>query len=133
MSTILRLVRGFSAAALVLAMTVVVSPVAAASCKGASHQASLTNGAVSPGSGDTTTLFKFKVRYSDNASCVPASVTVTVSGMGDLAMEPVGGSATSYQRETKLPSGSFTYSFTATSVSSPTWPPVKLIAASPAA
>lgn len=115
MSTTVRLARGISALALVMAMTAGTSPALGASCFGASHDASLTNGGVSPSSGDTSTVFKFKVRYSDNASCTPASVTLSVSGVGNFAMSAQGGSATSYQRETTLPAGAFSYAFTAVS------------------
>ncbi len=113
MSTSVRVARGLSALALLLAFMAGPSPAMAASCFGASHDASLTSGGVSPSSGDTSTLFKFKVRYSDNASCVPASVTLSVSGVGSFAMAAQGGSATSYQRETKLPAGNLAYTFTA--------------------
>jgi hypothetical protein len=113
MSSTARLARGLSALALLFAFALGPSPAAAASCFGASHKASLTSGGVSPSSGDTSTVFKFKVRYSDNAHCVPASVTVSLPGVGSFAMAAQGGSSTSYQSETKLPAGNFAYTFTA--------------------
>ena len=113
MSTSVRFARGLSALALLLAMTAGSTPAFAASCFGASHKASLTNEGVTPSSGDTSTLFKFKVRYSDNASCVPASVTLGIPGVGNFAMVAQGGSGTSYQRETKLPAGTFSYTYSA--------------------
>jgi len=113
MSTPVRVARGLSALALLLAFMAGPTPAMAASCFGASHDASLTSGGVSPNSGDTSTVFKFKVRYSDNASCVPASVTLSLPGVGSFAMSAQGGSATSYQRETRLPAGDFAYTFTA--------------------
>jgi hypothetical protein len=113
MSTTVRFARGLSALALLLAMTAGSTPAFAASCFGASHKATLTSEGVTPNSGDTSTLFKFKVRYSDNAGCLPASVTLGIPGVGNFAMAAQGGSGTSYQRETKLPAGTFAYTYTA--------------------
>ena len=74
---------GLAALALVLA---VATPVWGASCSGASHQLTLSNGGASPGSGPPSTYVTFKVRYTDNAGCAPTSITVTVAGVGTFTL-----------------------------------------------
>jgi len=94
------------------------APVQAASCNGASHQPTLTAGAAAPGTGTTSTPITFSVRYTDSDGCAPDSVTVTISGVGTVAMT---GSGTSYAtgityRATRiLSAGSHAYSFAASS------------------
>lgn len=123
--------RQLSALILVLGILAAASPVLAASCRGASHEASLTNGSVSPDSGPAGTSFRFKVTYSDNASCVPARVTVKVGGVGSYDMAAHGSSAVSYQRDVVLPVGAHTYSFEAESGSGPGYQLLTLTIVSP--
>ena len=54
------------------------SPVQAASCNGASHEITLSNGRANPGSGTTSTTITFSVVYADTAGC-PPSVMVAPS------------------------------------------------------
>ena len=117
--------------ALVVGMLAAASPALAASCRGASHEASLTNGSVSPDSGTAGSSFRFKVTYSDNASCVPARVSVRVNGVGSYDMAAHGSSAVSYQRDVVLPAGSFRYWFEAESGSGPGYQLVTLSDVSP--
>jgi len=118
---------------MLLAVAAGASPVLAASCKGASHEAELTSGSVSPRTGDPTGIFKFKVTYSDNAGCIPAGVNVVVSGVGTFAMEGSGGSVVSYHRSMQLPPGTHAYAFTATSGSGAGYRVITLAAVSPTA
>jgi hypothetical protein len=93
-------------------------PVLAASCTNKSHKLTLTNGAASPGSGTTTTSFRFSVRYTDNANCPPIQVSVTIPGVGLFALT---GSSSAYSSgvtfsvSRRLPAGTWTYLFSAQS------------------
>jgi hypothetical protein len=90
----------------------------AASCNSASHNITLTNGRVMPGSGTTATSFTFSVVYQDSRGCAPSEATVHVPLVGAY---PLTGTGTNYragvtfQRTLKLPAGSHAYNFTFTS------------------
>jgi hypothetical protein len=89
-----------------------------ASCNSPSHTLSLTQGKATPGSGTTSTLFTFSVKYSDSAGCVPSSVKVSVAGVGAFAMTGSPGNyfaGVIFTRGIRLPVGTHAYSFTATS------------------
>ncbi|MEK6719075.1 MAG: SH3 domain-containing protein [Chloroflexota bacterium] len=93
----------------------------AASCAGASHQASLVDGRTTPGSGTTQTGFTFIVRYVDNAGCTP-TVTLVVDGLATVPMTagataPDGSVAYAVSRS--LPVGSWAYRFEAISGTGP--------------
>lgn len=89
----------------------------AASCR-KPHALTLDRGAVSPGSGTVATSFRFTVRYRDSAGCGPTQVSVTVVGLG---VYPMTGSGTTYttgvtfSTTRRLPAGTWTYFFTASS------------------
>jgi hypothetical protein len=107
-------------AAGLVALVALPAPLAyAASCNGNSHQISLSAGGVTPGSGTNLTVFTFKVIYADSAGCAPASVKVTIAGVGTYAMSrsATGGYITgvTFSHSLKLPVGTRTYSFSATS------------------
>ncbi len=94
------------------------TPVQAASCKGKSHDMSLSAGSVAPGVGTTSTAFRFSTVYTDNAACPPVSITVTVSGVGTFPLSATGTMTSSgevYARSMALPAGRRTYFFAATS------------------
>src|SRR6187399_501258 len=93
-------------------------PVLAASCNGASHTITLTNGAATPGSGTTSTPIAFSVRYADSEGCAPDSVTVTISGVGTRTMSGAGASYATgvvFRATVTLPAGSHSYTFAASS------------------
>jgi hypothetical protein len=107
-------------AAGLVALVALPAPLAyAASCNGNSHQISLSAGGVTPGSGTEVTAFTFKVIYADSAGCAPASVKVTIAGVGTYAMSrsATGGYITgvTFAHSLKLPLGTRSYSFSATS------------------
>lgn len=94
----------------------------AAACGGASHEASLSGGSVSPASGTPATSFTFVVLYSSNAGCAPSSITVTIPGVGTVGLgaEEAGpGGGTWYRVAKQLPAGSWSYRFDAVSGSGP--------------
>ncbi|MCV0402885.1 MAG: hypothetical protein K5924_04130 [Chloroflexi bacterium] len=106
---------------LVVALAVLLSttsPALAASCQGASHQLTLSDGTASPAAGTTSTVVTFTVRYTDNANCAPTSITLRIPGVGTIVMSS---NQTSYaagvvfSRALTLPPGTHTYSFAATS------------------
>ena len=102
---------------LAIAGLAVPAPSLAANCISASHKASLSQGAATPGSGSPATAFVFTVSYMDNADCTP-SVSLIVDGLGTFAMSPSGpgsGGAVTYRVSRSLPAGTWTYSFLATS------------------
>ncbi len=95
-------------------------PALAASCSGASHTMTLSNGTASPGSGLAGSSFTFSVTYTDNACGAPSAISVTVPGVGTIGL--VAASSTPdyqagavFQASTTLPAGAWTYSFSATS------------------
>ena len=108
--------------ALLLAICVVLlptaTPVQAASCKGASHEMTLSAGAAAPAVTTTTTPVRFSAVYTDNADCPPISITVTISGVGTFPLTPTGSMSAGgevYARSMALPAGRRTYFFAATS------------------
>jgi len=123
------------AVALVAASLLITAHARAASCSGASHQASLSSGSVTPGSGSTTTIFSFSVVYTSNAGCAPASVQVTVVGVGTVTMTPTGttyATGVTYRRAMTLPPGTRAYSFRSVSGSGSGLQTVVLTNVSPA-
>ena len=108
--------------ALLLAICVVLlptaTPVQAASCKGASHEMTLSAGSASPAVTTTTTPVRFSAVYTDNADCPPISITVTISGVGTFPLTATGTASAGgevYARSMTLPAGRRTYFFAATS------------------
>jgi hypothetical protein len=94
------------------------SPVQAASCNGASHGITLSNGRANPGSGTTSTPITFSVAYADSAGCAPTVMVVSVAGAGTFAMSRAGSNfmaGVTYSKTVTLGAGSHAYSFTATS------------------
>ena len=90
----------------------------AASCAGSSHQLNLSNGAVTPGSGSTSTTFTFSVTYHDNGGCAPSRIVVVVSGLAPFTLGYTSGSLTNgatFQAKVTLPAGTRGYEFEATS------------------
>ena len=109
---------GLLAVAVVTASLLFTVQVRAASCSGASHEVSLTNGSVTPGLGTTATVFSFSVVYTSNAACTPTSVQVTVEGVGTVEMSATGtdyAGGVTFRRAMTLPPGSRAYSFRAIS------------------
>jgi hypothetical protein len=109
---------------LVIAIAITASMLAAApaalaaSCNSPSHTITLSQGKATPGTGTTSTLFTFSVKYSDSAGCVPSSVKVSVAGVGAFAMTGSPGNyfaGVIFTRGIRLPVGTHAYSFTATS------------------
>lgn len=106
---------------LLVATCVVLLPTAtvhAASCKGASHEMTLTRGVASPSTGTSATPIRFSAVYTDNNDCPPISITVTVSGVGTFPLTEVGpdpSGGITYARTMPLPVGFRTYYFSATS------------------
>lgn len=83
-----------------------------------SHTPSLRAGTASPASGTTSTTFTFSVTYSDTKGCPPNWVRVTVAGVGVFPMSGTGASYDTgvvFRRAMKLPAGTHTYSFSASS------------------
>lgn len=105
------------AAASVLAF-LAVAPVMAASCNGASHQITLSNGRAAPGSGPPGTPITFSVTYADSAGCAPTSVRVSIPGVGTYGMGASGTDylgGTTFKTTLTLPAGRYGYSFVASS------------------
>ncbi|HEY0444535.1 MAG TPA: hypothetical protein VGC90_09955, partial [Candidatus Limnocylindrales bacterium] len=93
-------------------------PAQAAGCKSGGHSITLDRGGASPASGTTATTFRFSVRYRDSGGCSANAVSVTIPGVGTFPLAGGGTSWTSgvtFSRTTKLPVGSWSYYFTATS------------------
>jgi hypothetical protein len=94
------------------------SPVQAASCNGASHEMTLTEGTATPASGTTSTRVTFRVRYTDNAGCAPTSITVVIAGAGTFSLSASGAayeSGITFSRTLTLSVGRHAYQFAATS------------------
>lgn len=107
---------------------------AAASCAGNSHLLTLSDGAVTPGSGTTATKFAFSVTYVDNDSCVPDRIVVVVIGVREFNLSYVGGglqSGATFERTVTLPAGKWAYRFEASSGSGPGRRNVKLAKVDP--
>lgn len=97
------------------------SPVQAAPdpCSKQSHTLSLSAGSVSPGSGTTSTGFRFSVTYRDSADCAPTRIVVRINGVGSYPLNGptsgyVGGAVFSRTLAVGSP-GSYGYSFEASS------------------
>jgi len=90
----------------------------AASCAGMSHENTLSDGRVSPGSGTAGSTFTFTVTYSDNADCAPSSIDVQIESLGPFEMSYVGGNlmtGATFRVKVDLPAGRLSYFFVATS------------------
>jgi hypothetical protein len=114
----MRIIRTLLLVATCVVLLPTATPVHAASCKGASHEMTLTRGVASPSTGTTATPIRFSAVYTDNNDCPPISITVTVSGVGTFPLteagpDPSGG--ITYSRTMPLPVGFRTYYFSATS------------------
>lgn len=131
----MKITRAFLLAAACVVLLPAAMPVRAASCNGASHELTLSRGTATPGSGSTTTTIVFSVLYTDNAGCVPSSITVTIAGLGTfpLAAGVTSSAGVTYQRSTTLPAGRWTYAFSATAGSGPGEVTVQLSNVSPSA
>lgn len=119
--------------ALTLAALAAPAPSLAANCNTPSHQASLSRGGATPGTGTPSTMFAFTVDYTDNAGCVP-SVSLIVNGLGTFAMKAAstgGGGRVTYRISRSLPTGSWTYRFEASSGSGGGFVSVALTAVTP--
>src|SRR6188508_1170716 len=96
----------------IVAVLLPAGPVLAASCKGHSHDLTLTNGGATPASGIAPASVTFQVRYADSGGCMPTYVSVIVAGVGTLPMSTaetdlVGG--VKYIRTVSLSAGSHAY------------------------
>lgn len=127
-------------AAILLGLLVAVPGVNASSCTGPSHTPTLSLGGASPGTGTTSTAITFTVRYADDTRCPATAVSVTISGVGTLALSPAGTPSgtdwyrgVTFSRTLKLPLGTHTYSFAATSGSGAGLQSISFTAVSPAA
>jgi hypothetical protein len=93
-------------------------PAHAASCNGQSHTLALQRGTVTPGSGSTSTSFRFSVEYLDNAGCPPTTIVLAVSGVGTFPLAWIATAADGaaiYGVARRLPAGRWAYTFSATS------------------
>ncbi len=80
------------------------------------NEPELSNGGMSPASGDEDTQFTFSVHYTDEDGDPPTSIKVVIDGVEhDMFLKP-GENATDgiYEFKTKLPKGNHTYYFEAT-------------------
>lgn len=114
----MRIVRTILLVATCIVLLPTATPVHAASCKGASHEMTLTRGMADPSTGTTATPIRFSAVYTDNNDCPPISITVTISGVGTFPLTEVGpdpSGGTTYARTMSLPAGFRTYYFSATS------------------
>ncbi|HEX5040929.1 MAG TPA: hypothetical protein VFW95_12430 [Candidatus Limnocylindria bacterium] len=110
--------RAFLTLVAIVALLLPAGPVLAASCKGNSHEPTLTNGAATPGSGVAPASVTFRVRYADTGGCIPTYVSVEIAGVGTLPMSTaetdlIGG--VTYLRTVALSAGNHAYSFVARS------------------
>lgn len=125
---------GASLVAFLVALLPAATPVAAASCRGTSHESTLEAGTVTPPTimvGETVT---FSVTYADTAACAPSKVVVNVDGVGKFPLSGSGtryASGVTYSASLILPAGTRTYSFTATSGSGRGTTSVTLTAVAP--
>jgi len=90
----------------------------AASCSGSSHELTLTDGKVSPGTGLTTTTFRFSVTYRDTKGCAPTRIVVVIDGVGEFPLSKLSGdlaSGATFALDRTLPTGSRAYHFAASS------------------
>ena len=99
------------AASLFALVPMFVVPALAVSCKA---HGSLTNGSVSPGSGTTSTAFRFQVTYQDDEGQTPQRVWATFAGGADITdLSGTGDIATGvvYSGTSALPAGNWTIKF----------------------
>ena len=114
----MRIIRTFLLVATCVVLLPTATPVLAASCKGASHEMTLTRGLASPSTATSATPIRFSAVYTDNNDCPPISITVTISGVGTFPLTEVGpdpSGGITYARTMPLPVGFRTYYFSATS------------------
>ncbi|HEX7171495.1 MAG TPA: hypothetical protein VF365_02685 [Candidatus Limnocylindria bacterium] len=114
----MRIIRTLFLVATCVVLLPTATPVHAASCKGASHDMTLTRGLASPSAGSSATPIRFSAVYTDNNDCPPISITVTISGVGTFPLAEVGpdpSGGITYARTMPLPIGFRTYYFSATS------------------
>jgi hypothetical protein len=127
---------GASLAAILVALLVAAAPVRAASCNGASHQATLSNGTANPASGEPSTPITFSVAYADSGDCAPSAVAVVITGVGSFVLSPSGttfAAGVMYTGTVTLEPGTYPFSFTATSGSGHGEKTVALTTVSPSA
>lgn len=111
-------------------------PTLAASCNGARHQLTLSDGTASPAVATTSTIVTFAVRYRDNANCAPKSMSLVIPGVGTMDMstsQPTYAIGTVFSRALTLPAGIHAFSFAAVSGSGTGARTVELTTVSPAA
>ena len=102
-----------SVAAAILIMTMSTPhEAAAANCSVAKHAVVLTAGTASPGSGSTSTTFRFTVTYQDDKGCPPNIIKVVIGGVS-YPLSQAGGAT--FSVALKLPVGSWSYYFYASS------------------
>lgn len=93
--------------------------VLAASCNGSSHpDPVLSGGGATPGSGGPSTAIEFSVHYADSVGCAPSSIDVVISGVGRFGMTASGSgfkAGVTFTASRRLPVGSWSYHFEATS------------------
>jgi len=95
-----------------------VQPAAAFNCSQAKHQLTLSSGTVSPGSGQVSTVFRFSVRYTDNAGCAPTLAQLALPGIGTFPLAAGGSnwkSGETLALTISLPAGQWDYAFTVAS------------------
>jgi hypothetical protein len=91
---------------------------ASGACSGPAHSPVLSAGTASPAAGTTSTVFTFRVTYSDTKGCAPLWVRVAVAGVGTFLMNGSGtayGTGVVFTYARTLPPGSHAYSFSASS------------------
>jgi hypothetical protein len=90
----------------------------AASCGGQSHSLALSDGTVSPGSGELDDRFSFRVTYADNNGCAPDRIVVVIIGFGEFGLSFQAGDlreGATFVRRLQLPAGTWSYRFEAES------------------
>jgi hypothetical protein len=95
-----------------------VQPAAGFNCSQAKHELTLASGAASPGAGDVNTVFRFSVRYTDNAGCAPTLANLAIPGLGTFPLAAIGSnwkSGETLALTISLPAGSWDYAFTVAS------------------
>jgi hypothetical protein len=95
-----------------------VQPAVAFNCSQAKHELTLSSGTVSPGSGQVSTVFRFSVRYADNAGCAPTLAQLALPGIGTFPLAATGSnwkSGETLALTISLPAGQWDYAFTAAS------------------
>ena len=97
-----------------LCLAMLAALVMAPSSMSAAAPSALRNASVSPGSGDTATVFVLEVRYRAPASDPAAAVTASVAGI-TIPLTLISGSATdgTWQASSLLPAGTWSVTFQA--------------------